>query len=218
MRSRTADPVAALAVAAGALLTSAVTVRAQDEAAPPEGWQVRTDRGQPASEIDFQTMSPGFHVTTGPAAIFWNPANTAEGEFRVEAEVFLFDPGGRNEAFGLFFGGSDLAGEGQEYTYFLIRQNGGTLLKRRDGGETSVIRDWTPHDAVVTWAEKEEGESSVLNVLAVEAGAEELAFFVNGAEVARVPRGDHHADGIAGLRINHGLNVHVRSFEVSSGG
>lgn len=217
MRTRIFHPVA-VGAAAAALFTTAAAVRAQDEAGPPEGWEIRTDRGQPAAEISFQEMSPGFHVTTGPAAILYNAANTASGEFRVETEIFLFDPGQRNEAFGLFIGGSDLAGDGQEYTYFLIRRNGGTLVKRRDGAETSVIRDWTPHDAVATWEEREEGESSVLNVLAVEAGAEDLAFFVNGTEVARVPRGDHHVDGIAGLRINHGLNVHVRSFEVTSGG
>lgn len=218
MRSRTFDLMAVVGLAAGALLTSTMAVAGQDEGGPPEGWEIRTDRGQPAAEIDFQAMTPGFHVTTGPAAIFYDPANTAEGEFRVETEIFLFDPGQRNEAFGLFIGGSDLAGDGQSYTYFLIRRNGGTLVKRRDGSETSVIRDWTPHDAVVTWAEKEEGEATVLNVLAIEAGAEDLAFFVNGTEVARVPRGDHHVDGVAGLRINHGLNLHVRSFEVTPGG
>lgn len=209
---------AVVGLAAGALLTSAVAARGQDETGPPEGWEIRTDRGQPAAEIDFQEMSPGFHITTGPAAIFYDPASTAGGEFRVETEIFLFDPGQRNEAFGLLIGGRDLAGDGQSYTYFLIRRNGGTLVKRRDGSETSVIRDWTPHDAVVTWAEKEEDEATVLNVLAIEAGAEELAFFVNGTEVARVPRGDHPVDGVAGLRINHGLNVHVRSFEVTPGG
>lgn len=218
MRSRTFDRVAVAGLAAVALLTSAMAVRAQDEAGPPEGWEIRTDRGQPAEEISFREMTPGFHVTTGPAAIFFNPANAAEGEFRVESEIFLFDPGGRNEAFGLFIGGSDLAGAGQAYTYFLIRQNGGTLVKRRDGDGTTVIRDWTPHDAVVTWAEKEEGESTVLNTLAVEAGAEELVFFVNGTEVARVPRADQLVDGVAGLRINHGLNLHVGSFEVTPGG
>lgn len=218
MRSRTFDRLAAAGLVAGALLTSAMAVGAQEEAGPPEGWEIRTDRGQPAVEISFDEMSPGFHITTGPAAIFYDPANTAEGEFRVETEIFLFDPGGRNEAFGLFIGGSDLEDAGQAYTYFLIRQNGGTLVKRRDGDGTAVIRDWTPHDAVVTWAEKEEGDSTVLNTLAVEAGAEELVFFVNGVEVARVPRADQHVDGIAGLRINHGLNVHVRSFEVTRGG
>lgn len=217
MRSRTVDRVAAVGVAAGALLIFATAVRAQDEAGPPAGWEVRTDRGQPASEISFREMSPGFHVTTGPAAIFYDPANTAEGEFRVETGIFLFDPGQRNEAFGLFIGGRDLDGENQAYTYFLIRRDGGTLVKRRDGSGTSVIQDWTPNDAVVTWAEKEEGEDTVLNTLAVEAGAQELVFFVNGSEVARIPRDDQHVDGIAGLRINHGLNVHVRSFEVTTG-
>ena len=29
------------------------------------------------------SMGPGFHVTSGPAAVYWNPANTASGNYTV---------------------------------------------------------------------------------------------------------------------------------------
>jgi hypothetical protein len=49
----------------------------------PAGWQVRIDRSQSASDPDnvpdlkVMTMGKGFHVTGGPAGVFWNPANRA---------------------------------------------------------------------------------------------------------------------------------------------
>ena len=52
------------------------------------------------------------------------------------------------------------------------------------------------------------------NTLAVEVGADDVGFFVNGQEVARLPRSEVNTNGVVGLRINHGLNVHVGDFAV----
>ena len=218
MRSRTVRLVAAAALAMAGLWWAAPAVQGQD--APPEGWQVRTDRGghgADAEGLSFVEMTPGFHVTTGPAGIFFHPDSTAQGTFRIESTTFLFDPGERNEGFGVFFGGRDLTGETQAYTYFLIRRDGSVLVKRRDGAETSTLTGWTKNDAVATWEERDEADSSVQNDLAIEAGADELVFFVNGTEVARMPRADQHVDGIVGVRVNHGLNLHVSSVRVTPG-
>jgi hypothetical protein len=46
-------------------------------------------------------------------------------------------------------------------------------------------------------------------VLAVEAGAETVRFFVNDEEVAAVPRAELDVDGIFGFRVNHRLNLHI---------
>ncbi len=203
---------------AAAAAVSASTLAAQ-ESGPPAGWVVRTDRGGHGGGAapEFAAMSPGWHITTGPAAIFFDPSTTAAGRFRAEAEIFLFDPGARNEGFGLFIGGTDLEGDGQAYTYFLIRRDGSTLIKRRDGGETATLQGWTPAEAVTTWDERAAGEGTVKNVLAIEATPTELVFLVNGAEVFRTGREGQHADGIVGLRVNHGLDLHVASLRVTPG-
>lgn len=195
---------------------AAAAAQETEEGAPdlPAGWEVRTDRGQPAAEVAFEEMAPGWHVTTGPAAILWRPGTTASGSYRAEAEVFLFDPGDRREGYGILVGGTDLRGEDQAYTYFLLRRDGRYLVKRRDGSDTSVLRDWTEHPAVVAWEERDEGAETVRNVLAVEAGPDEVAFLVNGEEVHRLPREGLQLDGVVGLRVNHGLNLHVSRLEV----
>lgn len=190
------------------------------EGSRPEGWRVLTDRvSADTAEIDFARMPPGFHVTTGPAAIFYHPDSTATGTFRVEAEIHLFDPGEPREAYGIFFGGRDLEGSYQAYTYFLVRRTGEYLVKRRvSATSTETLVDWTAHPAVTGWEDREEGSETARNVLSVEAGADELVFRVNGEEVDRLPRSGLDVDGVAGLRVNHRLDVHVSRFEVTPAG
>ncbi|MCY4571671.1 MAG: hypothetical protein OXF01_02620, partial [Gemmatimonadetes bacterium] len=101
-------------------------VQAQEEKGPlPEGWEVRFDReGSSMEDLSFEVMVPGMHITTGPAMIAYHPDSVVTGDFRIESETFLFDPGRRREAFGFFVGGSDLQGPNQRYTYFLVREGG----------------------------------------------------------------------------------------------
>lgn len=197
-------------------VVSAAPTAAQDLERPAD-WKVRFD-DPGASETDlemFVEMPPGWHITTGPAAIFWDPANRGSGDFRVEMEVFLFDPGRRREAFGLFVGGRELEGPNQEYTYFLLRNGGQFIVKRREGTGAPTVRPWTDHDAVKAFADRPEGESSVRNVLAVEARGDVVRFLVNGDEVASLSRSEVPVDGVYGMRINHALNVHVSRLQIT---
>ena len=186
----------------------------EDRLPPPEGWLARTDHGGDGMEA-VQEMPPGWHVTTGPAGIFYHPGTTASGDFRLESTVFLFDPEGRSEGFGIFFGGADLEGDGQAYTYLLVRQDGSVIVKRRDGRGTSTLMPWTKHQAVATWAGRGEGAATAKNVLFVEAAGDEIVFGVNEEEVFRTAREGQHVDGVVGLRVNHGLNLHYSSLDVT---
>jgi len=201
--------VSILAVACGA--TAPVAAQAPDPDLPrPEGWMTRFDEPD-ASESDlelFVEMPPGWHVTTGPAGIFWDPDQDASGDFRMEMEVYLFDPRGRREGFGVFIGGRDLHGVDPEYTYFLIRDGGQYIIKIRRGDDAPTIRPWTGHSAIRSYADRGDA-TSVKNTLAVEARGDEVRFFVNGTPVARVPRGEVPTDGIFGFRVNHGLDLHI---------
>jgi hypothetical protein len=167
-------------------------------------------------DIWYVDMPPGWHITTGPAAIFWDPANTASGGFRLESESYLFDPQGRQEGFGIFFGGSNLQGENQAYTYFLIREGGEFIVKRREGSQTPTLVPWTAHESIVSFATKPAETHTAKNVLAVEARDEEVLFFVNGARVASLPRDQLPTNGIVGFRVNHNLNLHITTLEVIS--
>ena len=184
----------------------------------PAGWQLRLDhpdRGSPDS-VYFVDMAPGWHVTTGPATLLYHPDSTASGQYRVEGAFHLFDPGRRREGYGIFVGGQQLQGEQQRYTYFLLRRDGRFLIKTRTGEETTVVRDWSEHPAIVSWEGKPADAATAANTMAIEVGSNEVAFLVNAQEVARVPKSElTGTDGIFGLRVNHALNLHVTSLTSS---
>ncbi len=188
----------------------------------PLGWTVRLDRPDDSvtigateeSDIFFVSMTPGWHITTGPRAIFYHPASTATGSFRARAGIHLFPPGERNEGYGLLIGGRNLEADDQEYLYFLIRRTGEFLVKRRTGASTEELVPWTGHDAILPFTEATEGTTH--NILEVTADEDHLKFFVNDSQVATLPRQGLPVDGVVGLRVNHVLNLHVDDLSVES--
>lgn len=183
-----------------------------NEGKRPIGWQVRTDgsghdaHGGGADTTSFVQMTPGFHVTTGPGTIMWNADSTARGTFSVEGGIFLFPTNGRDqEGYGVFIGGADLAGAGQRYTYFLLRNDGKFLVKQRVGEKTTTLKDWTDLPAI----KRQAGADAMRNDLRIEAGAETVRFLVNGTEAVSLPRAQVRPDGVFGLRLNHAINAHV---------
>jgi hypothetical protein len=199
-------------VAVGAALAVAVAAQA------PSGWKVRIDRSQSASDPDntpslkFATMGKGFHVTSGPAGTFWNAANTAAGDYTVKATFTLMRPSSHTNYYGLVFGGGDLEAAGQNYIYFLIAQDGTYLVKHRAGEATHDVQRATLHKAILQPDAK--GQST--NTLEVRVAGNMITYVVNGTVVHTTPKSGLTAktDGIAGVRVNHVLDVHVEGFEV----
>jgi hypothetical protein len=210
-------PIILLAVTAllAAGSASAPAAAQQAGAKPlPAGYKVRADN--PAAKLDslaFETMPPGWHITTGPAVILYDPTRTASGTYRVVSQSFLFPPGQRNEAYGVFIGGRNLDGADQAYTYFVIRRSGEFSVRRRTGNSTSAVVDWTASPAILKYDDRGEGETAK-NVLTIEVGQSTVRFIVNDREVANLPRASLDTDGIIGLRVNHSLNLHVSSLNV----
>ena len=196
-----------VAVVAAALVMP-LAVRAQDGGVTAGGWESRLDYGTDvASVLSFMSMGSGVHAKTAArgAAIFWQPSSMTKGSYTISASFTQAEPSNHPNAYGLFFGGSDLAGANQQYSYFVIRQNGQFLIKKRMGTETPTLLDWTSHDAI----NELDAQGQSTNTLAVEVGSSQVRFLVNGTEVATQPRSAVDADGITGLRVTHFLNVHI---------
>ncbi len=196
-----------IAVAALALAVPLV-VGAQEGGNEADGWETRLDGGTDATSVlHFRTMGEGVHASTAGrgAAIFWQPNSMAKGDYTISASFTQTEPSGHPNAQGLFLGGSDLSGSNQRYSYFVIRQGGEFLVKKRMGNDTPTLVDWTAHDAINDL--DDQGRST--NTLAVEVGNSQVRFLVNGTEVASQPRSAVDTDGITGLRINHLLDVHI---------
>jgi len=181
----------------------------------PDGWKVRLDDpGPDSTKLVFAAMAPGWHVTTGPSVILFNPATTAKGAFKVESKFNLFKPGsGHAEAYGVFIGGTNLDAENEGYTYFLIRNDGQYLVKQRVGKETKDVIPWTASPAIKLFDGKSE---SVANTLTIVASPTSVDFLINGTRAASQPRTAVATDGVVGLRVNHNLNLHVSSLDVTA--
>ena len=178
----------------------------------PDGWTARTDRGRPLTDVKFWKMADGWHVTLGPAVVLYREADQTTGEYTLQATFTQTKAPRHAEAYGLIIGGSDLQGEHQQYTYFLMRQDGKFLVKQRTGDKTqNVTSEWMSHDAVTQ--KNEEGKAT--NALAVRVTGDACVFQVNGTEVHRMLASAVETDGIVGMRVNHNLDVHVAGFGVS---
>ena len=188
------------------------------------GWTGRIDpqaaaRGAKITQARFVPMGGGIHVTAGPAAIYWNAANAVTGNYTVSATFNQTKASAHPEGYGLMLAGRDLESPNQSYLYFLVRQDGKFLVNHRANDSTvHKIVDWTANPAVK--AIDASGQAS--NALSIVVGATSLSFRVNGTEVHTLPRsviesGDGHAGsvGIAGIRVNHNLDVHIDGFGVT---
>jgi hypothetical protein len=222
--------------AAALLALSAATASAQAGNADPDklvseggvkvaGWTGRLDprpaaQGRKLTDAKFVSMGSGLHITAGPAAIYWNPANAVDGgNYTVKGTFTQTKASTHPEAYGVFLGGQNLEAPNQSYLYFVVRQDGKYLINHRaDDSTVHKIVDWTAHDAVKAM----DADGKATNALAIVVGNEVLSFQVNGTEVKTLPRavidaGGNHSGtkGIAGIRVNHNLDVHVDGFGIT---
>ena len=196
------------------LLSAATLARAQADpdravaggGAMPAGWNARTDGNAPVTNVKFEIMNPGQHVTLGPAAIFWRDADTASGAYGVEATFWQFAAPRHREGYGVFIGGANLSGPTQRYTYFIVAGTGEFLVKRRSGDSTVVVSGaWSANAALM----KQDSAGKAKNTLTIRVANGKAAFLVNGTEVYATDAANVDVSGIVGYRVNHNLNVHL---------
>jgi len=77
-------------------------------------------------------------------------------------------------------------------------------------GNAQVSLDWTDSSAI----HKADKSGKMSNTLAVEVGREKVRFLVNGTEVLSADNDKVDTAGIAGVRVNHNLNVNIEGFTV----
>ena len=185
-----------------------------------KGWMGRTDRpNQKIEDVKFEEMGGGFHITGGPHAIFWNPANTASGNYTVKATVSKTQATPHAESYGLFVAGSKLSDSDQNYLYCVVFGNGTYSVVHRAGAETHGLVSRKEDAAVAKASDKGTAKDDI----AISVSASKVACSINGKEVWSAPRADvvggagklASTDGKYGLRASHNLSIHVSNFGVT---
>jgi hypothetical protein len=185
------------------------------------GWMGRIDpnaerRGMSISDAKFASMGSGYHITSGPAAVYWNPKDVAKGIYTVSGSFTQTKAPMHPEAYGLFIGGQNLSDSTQSYLYFETRGDGKYLIVHRAGNDTHKLVDWTDTDVT----NKADAAGKATNDLAIHVAADSVHFLANGKLVKGFSKADMHGfvtDGQTGIRVNHNLDVHVDKFQVKRG-
>jgi hypothetical protein len=171
----------------------------------PAGWSVRPDRGSPA-DVSVAQTGDVFHFVMSSAATFYNPTWTKTGNYKFSARLTQVKAPSHATSYGLMFGGSNLAGPMQTYSYFLVRNQGDYYVANRDGdARPTAVVNWTVHPAIV----KQGADGKQVNTLGVEVQGNNVIFTVNGTEVTRVEKSKLHTDGMMAFRIGHNFDVDV---------
>jgi hypothetical protein len=195
------------------LLISCVTLPLSAQS--PEGWKMRVDRSQSAQDPDdrpdltFVSKGKGLHVKGGPAGTFWDSRNNAAGNYTLKATFNLNQLSSHTNYYGLVFGGSQLDGATQTYTYFVVAQDGSYLIRQRAGNDVKDVMR-APNQAV----KQPDGSGRSSNTLEVRVAGDKVSYVVNGAVVHTVAKNSVTTDGIVGFRVNHQLDVAVEGFEL----
>lgn len=185
----------------------------------PPGWSVRVDdkdavRGMTANDLKFIPMGPGMHVTSGPAAIFYNPKDVENGSYTVHATFTQEKAPMHPEAYGVFVGGANLPTSSQQYLYFIVRGDGKYMINHRAGSVVHKLAPWTANDAV----HKQDADGKATNTVAIRVAPDSVHFLVNGTQVQAFSKEQMHGmspEGQAGFRVNHNLDVHVADFGIT---
>lgn len=224
-----------LAVTAALLLAGGSAVSAQDVARSVasggiavEGWMGKVDaraagRGQSVEDASFVAEGEGFHVTTGPAVTYWNPANTASGDYTVQAtftEPKYMNLISHPHPYGIVIAGNDL-GTGQQSLLYCAAYGNGRFIVRGFGPEPFQLngRRAQEHAAVHKAAGKGE---PVTQEIAVSVRGDKVECAINGTVVASYDKAAvvtagklKSSDGVYGLRFAHNTEVIVTGLTVT---
>lgn len=204
---------ALLTLALVLLISSPGSARAQGM---PAGWLAITDtpaeyvaagiEPNAGARYNFVAMAPGWHITTGPGTLLFDPQIAASGNFRLETELVLF-PNPSDQPVGLFVGGMGLDGPLAGVQWFGV-------LVRRDGTAAVIHNHGTEHHPVTPYIRLDSLPPHPISTsqritLAVDVQPDSVRFSVNRSPLGSLPRGDLMLNGPFGFRVGQGLNLHV---------
>jgi hypothetical protein len=221
------------AILAGALLFAPLLCQAQDESSRSvagggisvPGWTGKVDANEHGSVNDakFAKEGNGLHVTTGPAATYWNPANQASGNYTVKAtfnEPKYMNLNTHPHPYGIVIAGNAMGTDTASYLYCEAYGNG-----------TFIVRGFGPQPFQMN------GKSAEANAAVHKAAgvgqpvAQEIAMSVKGGKVECSINGTVVAsydkaavvspgkltstDGVYGLRFAHNTDVMVTGLSLT---
>lgn len=183
-----------------------------------KGWQGKVDaaaakQGKTINDSKFEEKAGALHISAGSASTYWNPANTAAGDYTVSAT--FTEPkiaAGHPHPYGVFIGGSKLDTDQPSYVYCVAYGNGDALVRGFSDGTVVTFTKRAPHAAVAKAAEG----GSVTQTIAWTVKGSRAECSINGTVVAGFDKAElvgagklASTDGVYGIRAAHNVDIVV---------
>jgi len=193
-----------------------------------QGWTGQIDaseasRGQAITNAKLASDGNALHVTTGPAVAYWNPANSATGDYTVKAtftEPKYMNLNDHPHPYGVFIGGNDMGTGQQTYLYCAAYGNGSFIvrgfgpapfqLNGRRGETNAAVHKATAPGSPVT------------QDIALSVKGNKVNCAINGTVVGSYNKADivgpgklKSTDGIYGIRFAHNTEGLVNGLTVT---
>ena len=191
-----------------------------------QGWTGKIDagsvrQGRKLEDAKFVQEGAALHVTTGPATTFWNPANTAKGDYTIKAsflEPKFMELNNHPHSYGIFIGGNDMGTDKMSLVYCAAYGDGTAFVRGFGPAVFNMLRA-QPFPSV----HKAEGIGKPVTqeiAWTVKGGKADCS--INGAMIASYTTEQLVAagkltslDGVYGLRFTHNVEAIVTGFSKS---
>ena len=185
------------------------------------GWMGKIDaneekNGQTLNNSKLAKDGSDLHVTTGPAVAYWNPSNTASGNYTVKAtfkEPKYMSLNNHPHPYGIVIGGNDMGTDNQSYLYCSAYGNGKFIVRGFGPAPFQLNGRGEANDAV----HKAAGQGQpVSQEIAVSVKGDNVTCAVNGTVVGTYKKSDvvgagklKSTDGVYGIRFGHNTEATV---------
>src|SRR5947207_15014096 len=191
------------------------------------GWTGQIDpgearRGQVLSNAKLTKEGSALHVTTGPAVTYWNPANTASGDYTVKAtfnEPKFMNLNTHPHPYGIVIAGNDLGTEQQSYLYCAAYGDGKFIVRGMGPAPFQMNGRGAPDPAVNKAAAVGE---PVTQEIALSVRGDKVECSINNKVVASYDKSAlvtagklKSTDGVYGIRFAHNTEAFVTGLKVT---
>lgn len=192
------------------------------------GWTGKIDasaakRGSTLDNAKLSKDGDALHVVTGPAVGYWNPSNTASGDYTVSAtfrEPKYMSLNDHPHPYGVFIAGNNMGTDQQTYLYCAAYGDGNFIVRGFGPAPFQMNgREGAANAAVHKAAGKDQ---PVEQQIAMSVRGDKVSCSINGTEVASYNKSDLVApgkltstDGVYGIRFAHNTEGLVTNLKVT---
>jgi len=192
------------------------------------GWTGKIDareagNGQTLNDARLAKDGDALHVVTGPAVTYWNPANTATGDYTVTAtfrEPEYMNLNDHPHPYGIVIAGNNLGTDQQSYLYCAAYGTGSFIV--RGFGPEPFQMNGRRGEANPAVHKAAAAGQPVTQEIAMSVKGDKVSCAINGAVVASYDKADVVApgkltstDGVYGIRFGHNTEALVSGLTVT---